>query len=492
MRFRIRDFKRSISASIDVSAPAILYGHVWRTSRTVYLLMLMIFISIYFFSVVHSDYELTGPIFLAQPILLLSLALCWTATGNIRYSIRVHLCLLYAVFSLASITLFVKVTQNIPDLEDYLRRVPEQQWNLLLRGILGPHGPVLFFLGLFGFIVLLIVIGTVAAFILRVKKIRGIPATIRKVDSVTKKAIAQGKDSPGMLRVINWSQWRGSVFAVLAAFILLMPLSLPGRESNLPSPGHELRYLIPEFLSWFLVLLTDRWYSFLVAFPIAFMLWRRARAYLSPEAKYVMERTTNPPVLLLRAFVDDHAAVISTDLWRRLLIIRKLSRRRLEEVAAKSLSRLGPFIAVSDPKNRAPQLGAFRAELKDDEWQCYVLKWINASQLIVMIAGTSTWVKWELEQISKDEKILRKLLLLFPPLTNDNIAERWGYVSEILKNTPWHVNMINANLRGALAVQFLDNGKLSIIKSRSRRETDYDIALRVGLYSICGQTAVNI
>ncbi len=62
---------------------------------------------------------------------------------------------------------------------------------------------------------------------------------------------------------------------------------------------------------------------------------------------------------------------------------------------------------------------------------------------------------------------------------------------EILQNTPWYANMIDVNLCGVLAAQFLDNGRIAIIRSKSRRERDYDIALSVGLYSIYGQASAN-
>lgn len=475
--------------TIDVSTAATLYGRVWCASRTIVTVLIMIFLTLYFFSVVASDYELAAGISLAQPILLVCLLSCWMAIGNIRRSIGVHLCVLHAICALASVALLVQATLSIPLIEEYSRRFPDQQWDRMWRGILGPHGPSLFFLGLFGLLVCLLVPGAIAAIALRFKKMRGMPATIVQLDEAAKKLTLWTQDSLAMRRQVNQYRWQGAAFATLAFLSFLMPSLLPGREASIPSPGDELQHQIPDFLARLFVFFTDRWYGFLIALPFAFLFLRRARRYFSPDARQVMaNKELSPPVLLLRAFADDLAAVPSTAFWRKLLIIKSLRRRRVEEIAATSLSPLGPFIAVSNPGEKVPQLGALRADLKDDEWKDHVLKWIRQSRLIVMIAGTSEGVIWELEQVRDTSEAIVRLVLLFPP---DGIAQRWSCVLNVLRKTAWHANMIDADLRGVLAVQFLDGGKVAIIRSRARRERDYELALRVASYRLCARTAAS-
>src|SRR5262249_61590036 len=86
------------------------------------------------------------------------------------------------------------------------------------------------------------------------------------------------------------------------------------------------------------------------------------------------------------------ATVTSKRLFDRL--VRR--RRRLEEIAVSALRPLGAAIAIGQPGERLPKLGAIRAYYPDDKWQAAVLEWMRRAQLIVLVGGASPWALWAL------------------------------------------------------------------------------------------------
>jgi hypothetical protein len=499
------------SVPADVSLHARLYGHVWRTSRTICVLAFIFFVAFYYYTVVPSAFELAGPTVLAEPFLLAGCVVCWRATGNIRLGIASWLCFLYASFALFLAGTLVRGILNVELIDQISRLHPDQQYDTWLRGGLGPHGPVLYHLGQMGLATLLLAWGAISAIRLRFQNVPGTGATILAIDNVVRREMASSGDAPRLLRLMNRSRGRGVLFGVLAGVVLLLPLFLPGREASMPSTGWRFEHAIPMWVAWLTVFFTDRWYAFLVCFPVALYLWRLAKGFLMPRAELVLEEDKRLPLLFLRSYKDDDAAVPANDLWRRLLF----RKRRLEEVTAMCLSRLGPFITVGNPYDTDPasgagtilervrswwrkrlsgggqnlKLGAYRTLFGEEVWRGRMLAWIKDSRLIVLVAGKTPSVNWELRQACS-ENALGKVLLLFPPGTDADMAARWRSATEILEDTPWHAAMVDTDVRGALGATFRHDGGISIIRSGAKRERDYDLALRVGLHALLSQRIV--
>ena len=90
-------------------------------------------------------------------------------------------------------------------------------------------------------------------------------------------------------------------------------------------------------------------------------------------------------------------------------------RLRLEEVISQFIGGVGPFVAIGKPGEPLPAaLGRPRAYLPDDGWQEVVLRWMNESRAILMVAGLTKWVDWELQQVVL-HGYTSKLIVLFPP-----------------------------------------------------------------------------
>lgn len=70
---------------------------------------------------------------------------------------------------------------------------------------------------------------------------------------------------------------------------------------------------------------------------------------------------------------------------------------RLRENLAVAVAPIGPFIAIGTPDEPLPQLGAACAYFTTETWQSAVTEWVDAAQLIIIVAGPTPWVRWELD-----------------------------------------------------------------------------------------------
>ena len=197
------------------------------------------------------------------------------------------------------------------------------------------------------------------------------------------------------------------------------------------------------------------------------------------DAHGQMEADVRPPVLLLRSFPDDQASLRPVGL----LAFLQLRRRRLEEAVAQEVSALGPFIAVGAPGERLPELGAYRAYPTDGEWQAAVLDWINRSRAVLLVAGTTPWVAWELRALRK-AAALPKLLLLLPPGKAEDRDARWRIVGDCLRDSRWGPELAHADPTRAIALCFRPDGGIVVIAGSTETERDCRLAVRVGLYAM--------
>lgn len=84
-------------------------------------------------------------------------------------------------------------------------------------------------------------------------------------------------------------------------------------------------------------------------------------------------------------------------------------------VIANVMNQIGPYVAIARPDERKAwrDVGAAKLEVADNQWQSVVELLITASAAIVIEAGNSEGLVWELEQVSKLAKP-KKILILLP------------------------------------------------------------------------------
>jgi hypothetical protein len=209
---------------------------------------------------------------------------------------------------------------------------------------------------------------------------------------------------------------------------------------------------------------------------LARALWRVGRRLNLRHRNEIILRD-KPPVLLLRSFTDDVAGISPNMLIPRLFRRRK----RLEETIGEQLTRAGPFVAIGRPGERLPQLGANRLYVGDSEWQTVVESYIARSDLIIVIAGKTHWVQWELAKVLERGRIAG-LLIVFPPITEVDRSERWQNLKSAFGDTAWSAAMERVDVARALALFIAADRGIVVIKSRKANESDYETALRVATY----------
>jgi hypothetical protein len=122
------------------------------------------------------------------------------------------------------------------------------------------------------------------------------------------------------------------------------------------------------------------------------------------------------PVLYLRSFKDDRVSeavrgVSITDVTT----YRSASFVTDEEKLIAELRSIGKVVAIGDPREKLPQLGAERVFVdgSDEEWQQVVLGWMDRARLVVLRVGGTKGLLWEVQEAAKRVRP-EQLLLLVP------------------------------------------------------------------------------
>lgn len=158
----------------------------------------------------------------------------------------------------------------------------------------------------------------------------------------------------------------------------------------------------------------------------AVWLVRQAMARAAPAAGQVLEEDQRPPLLYLRSFADDEVSVRAR--WdRRRLRLENVgwpARDRFEEVVTRHLARYGPIIAVGQPGERVPKLGAAREYLPGREWQQGVRSRMQNAAVVAVVLGRTGGLEWELAALVETGTLARTLLVV-PPVDDAEIQTRW-------------------------------------------------------------------
>ena len=223
------------------------------------------------------------------------------------------------------------------------------------------------------------------------------------------------------------------------------------------------------------------------AFFAACYFFLRARTKLQPTAQSVLSMDRRTPVLFLRSFVDDERV-------RFLYAQNTLFDFSLEARLATHFFRTGPFIAVDSP-NHTPAIGAARASLTNEEWQGTVVKWMHAARLIVLLAGLTHWIRWEMRQILELGHG-RKLIILMPELSGwkhrkrrlraDIAGKRFEAIRETFRGSPWEAGINEPCVPEKIrSLMFGPDGQVTAVCAKSRSRDCYQLAALISEYLIC-------
>lgn len=143
--------------------------------------------------------------------------------------------------------------------------------------------------------------------------------------------------------------------------------------------------------------------TFFVFLGIA--LRRRGRKLMASGGEQVLAEDARAPVVYLRSFSADALGTKAVGLSYRY--------STEEEQLAMVLRGIGPFVAIGDPSESLPDLGAARIYARGEEWKRKVLDLIRQARLVVVRAGVTEGFWWELEAV-RDRVAPEKVLLLAP------------------------------------------------------------------------------
>lgn len=158
-------------------------------------------------------------------------------------------------------------------------------------------------------------------------------------------------------------------------------------------------------------------------------------------------------VLLLRSFLDDHLTLQS-----QVVENKNTDEITFEELICREAAEWGPIVAIGDPKEKMPQLGAARAYYTNETWQERALDLLETSRLIIMIMGKTPSVGWELERIL-EKRYYHKTMIIFPPADAEGHEQRWNQFHKTLhKMTGMGFNPILEQGHCLVAIAFNNDG----------------------------------
>ncbi|MEV6239292.1 hypothetical protein [Lentzea sp. NPDC051838] len=176
------------------------------------------------------------------------------------------------------------------------------------------------------------------------------------------------------------------------------------------------------------------------ALPVAYFVLKYSRPRSARGAKQTLQADWRKPVLYLRGFGDDPEAAVVDELPGA-LAAGLLSIHSREEHLIGALNAFGPVVAVGEPGEQLPYLGAARFYLPGDDWQKGVLELMELSQLIVLRLGDGDGVWWEVEQARRTQPP-GKLVVLVPGERPDLAARLDARVEVAAEPGRWTSNVV--------------------------------------------------
>ena len=148
------------------------------------------------------------------------------------------------------------------------------------------------------------------------------------------------------------------------------------------------------------------------------------------------------PILYLRSFVSDSLAGKSEndDLLAKFLSLgypQNLNSE--EEQLSYAIKKYGPFIAIGNPNDSLPQIGASRIYTENDKWKDVVTDLIKTSQLIILRLGVTPSFWWEVDVVFKNKKP-EKIIFLLPESSDKYYEFKEEFEKRFSQKLPSHYN----------------------------------------------------
>lgn len=193
------------------------------------------------------------------------------------------------------------------------------------------------------------------------------------------------------------------------------------------------------------------------------------------------------PIVFLRAFDQDDAKLpaMTRDPFVK-MPAGVGAAKTLDEILLEHASPYGPVIAIGDPRDPTPPLGAARvfAPGDDSNWQTIVSQLVGASKTVVMCPTTSAGVRWELELLSRMGAEQRTIFLANPEISE---AETEPLFATLFVGTAFPEVK-----RGQTPIAAYQDAKRGwrLLTAKRRNVQTYTIALNIALQAMHGREGV--
>jgi hypothetical protein len=203
-------------------------------------------------------------------------------------------------------------------------------------------------------------------------------------------------------------------------------------------------------------------------------IYRRARRAAMLPGSALMKRDSRPIVLYLRSFQDDSQIKLRARAANGRILPERLVKIPFEEVVTDHLWGYGPVLAIGDPRmkfKRTP-LGAARDYVDDSSWQQKVIELVQDAAMIVIVAGGTEGLAWEIDTIAK-LGLVWKLVLLLPPVGVQELQARWQALAMHVGSNVLPPQIDFACVRAVI----FPKGKAALIAGKKRDDWTYEAVL---------------
>ena len=132
---------------------------------------------------------------------------------------------------------------------------------------------------------------------------------------------------------------------------------------------------------------------------------------VSAEARMLLDQ--RPPVLYLRSFKEDKAASGTPLAWALGRVSVLFGTTTEEEQLDEAMNEIGPLVAIGEPGEALPDLGASRLYVSHAEWKDRISDLMSRAQLLVLRAADTEGFWWEVKHAA-DTVGPERLMFLLP------------------------------------------------------------------------------
>ena len=199
--------------------------------------------------------------------------------------------------------------------------------------------------------------------------------------------------------------WSYKIFGGLIATIGFFGIVVAGSADASETP-------VVVMMSWLALFIAGAW------------LIHRGIKSSGISAAEAMRRDPRPPVIYLRSFDQEMKQNTLREIFRDAFTGTPLPGGysawgpREQYDFAKTMKRFGPYIAIGRPGEKLPELGAARAYVTDENWQQEITGWIDRASIIVVEAGRTPGLAWEIGRLIQRAPA-GKVLMILPERKSD-------------------------------------------------------------------------